>query len=163
MLLVAHASLGVNMSKIPKDALNNAGADAISSAVKTMLGSAAIEGVLYPHADPARVNLATEASANFGVHFEVYQADIESVAVLPHPLTILGQSFKAVRVLIKLDAIVTRIGVHTLSSLLELTSLKTANATTFAKLGSVDETSAEASDDDVLKLRSTMLAPAQMR
>jgi hypothetical protein len=151
------------MSKIPDDALNDADVSAWRSTVKTLLGCAAINCVLYRHADPARIYLATEASATYGVRFEVDQADIVSVAVLPHPLTILGQSLKAVRALIKLDAVVTRIGVHTLSSLLEPASLKTANVITFANLGTADHTSAEASADDVLKLKSTMLAPAQMR
>src|SRR5262249_50240178 len=81
-------------------------------------GSVAIEGVLFAHPDASRVYFMSEASGP-GVRFELHKSDILDAVENKIRLSFFDKAFDTVRIVLKLDAVVTRVSVHLASGLVE--------------------------------------------
>jgi hypothetical protein len=81
-------------------------------------GTVILEGALFAHADKSRVYFMSDASGP-SVRFELQRSDILDVVDSAHPILIQTKSYKGVRMVLKLDAIVTRVSLHLASGLVE--------------------------------------------
>ena len=81
-------------------------------------GSVVIEGALFKHPDAGKVYFMSEASGS-GVRFELNRSDVSDVSDSAQSIAILGDKFKAVRILLNLDAMVVRHSVHVAAGLVE--------------------------------------------
>src|SRR5262245_40816048 len=102
--------------------------DALSWAKKSegLKGSVELDGVLIAHTDSSRVYFMSEASGS-GVRFDLYRSDILDVVDNGQRVVLADQTFNGVRVVLKLDAVVTRMSIHLASGLVEYTDHKITN------------------------------------
>jgi hypothetical protein len=149
--LRSQAPKEIMVQKLSAEHLNDWDVQSWTSQLKSLKGCTAIDGVLFNHPDDAKVYFVSEASAAFGVRFELDRADVVDVMARPDPIVVLGRSLKSVRILVKLDAVVTRIGLHVVGDLVE------RGDHVAAPQGEKGPT------DDVLRLKTTILAVSQMR
>lgn len=81
-------------------------------------GTVALNGALFAHSDPSHLYFMSNASGA-GVRFDLHRSDIVDMADSDQNVVFGEQSFKGVRMTLKLDAVVVRLSVHLASALVE--------------------------------------------
>lgn len=106
------------MAQLSEQDINQLDMSAWLKRSEGLKGSVVVEGALFKHTDGGRVYFMSEASGS-GVRFELNRSDILDVSETPRVISILGEKFKAVRIMLNLDAMVVRHSVHLAAALIE--------------------------------------------
>lgn len=106
------------MAELSKKHVNQVDVTSWHKQVEGSKGSIVLDGALFAHTDPARVYLMTESSGP-SVRFELNRSDILDVTELSESVVFANRPFQGVRIVLRLDTMVTRMSIHLVSGLVE--------------------------------------------